>query len=166
MACPFCATGQGGLTRNLSTAEIVEQVRTAARSAAAGRLGSDGTGTGGPAGRLSNVVFMGMGEPLANVGPRPSTRRAPVDRAGPGRLRPLPPLDHRVDGRARAGDRVASPTAELDVTLAVSLHAPDDELRNTLVPVNTRWNVCARCWPRPTSYAATAPVAGTRSSTP
>src|SRR3954466_6662524 len=59
MACPFCATGQGGLTRNLSTAEIVDQVRAAARVAASGDLG------GGP-GRLSNVVFMGMGEPLAN----------------------------------------------------------------------------------------------------
>jgi 23S rRNA (adenine2503-C2)-methyltransferase len=59
MACPFCATGQGGLTRNLSTAEIVEQVTAAARAAARGEL------TGGP-GRLSNVVFMGMGEPLAN----------------------------------------------------------------------------------------------------
>jgi 23S rRNA (adenine2503-C2)-methyltransferase len=54
MACPFCATGQGGLTRNLSTAEIVDQVRAAAQVAARGGLG------GGP-GRLSNVVFMGMG---------------------------------------------------------------------------------------------------------
>ena len=59
MACPFCATGQMGLTRNLSTAEIVEQVRVAARSLAAGEV------PGGPT-RLSNVVFMGMGEPLAN----------------------------------------------------------------------------------------------------
>src|SRR6201994_2351379 len=56
MACPFCATGQGGLTRNLSTAEIVEQVRSAAAHLA---LAGD---------RLSNVVFMGMGEPLANYG--------------------------------------------------------------------------------------------------
>src|SRR4029077_13018840 len=55
MACPFCATGQGGLDRNLSTAEIVEQVRTAAASL------RDDFGD-----RLSNVVFMGMGEPLAN----------------------------------------------------------------------------------------------------
>ena len=55
MACPFCATGQGGLTRNLSTAEIVEQVRSAALA-----LREDW------ADRLSNVVFMGMGEPLAN----------------------------------------------------------------------------------------------------
>ena len=58
MACPFCATGQGGLQRNLSTAEIVEQVVAAAAMAARGDLGA-------PA-RLSNVVFMGMGEPLAN----------------------------------------------------------------------------------------------------
>src|SRR6202000_1460652 len=59
MNCPFCATGQAGLTRNLSTAEIVEQVVAAARALDAGLP------TGGPA-RVSNVVFMGMGEPLAN----------------------------------------------------------------------------------------------------
>ena len=58
MACPFCATGQGGLQRNLSTGEIVEQVRLAARAARDGAMGEPG--------RLSNVVFMGMGEPLAN----------------------------------------------------------------------------------------------------
>src|SRR4051812_28989532 len=55
MACPFCATGQGGLTRNMSTAEILEQVRAAAA------VMRDTHG-----GRLSNIVFMGMGEPLAN----------------------------------------------------------------------------------------------------
>jgi 23S rRNA (adenine2503-C2)-methyltransferase len=59
MACPFCATGQGGLQRNMSTAEIVHQVVVAARAMASGEV------AGGP-GRLSNVVFMGMGEPLAN----------------------------------------------------------------------------------------------------
>jgi 23S rRNA (adenine2503-C2)-methyltransferase len=59
LACAFCATGQLGLTRNLSTGEIVEQVRFAARALADGEL------PGGPT-RLSNVVFMGMGEPLAN----------------------------------------------------------------------------------------------------
>lgn len=56
MACPFCATGQGGLTRNLSAAEILEQVRDAAASLRDGQL------PGGP-GRLSNIVFMGMGSP-------------------------------------------------------------------------------------------------------
>ncbi|MDD9204952.1 radical SAM protein, partial [Georgenia sp. 10Sc9-8] len=59
MACPFCATGQMGLTRNLTTAEIVEQVRLAARACRDGEL------PGGPT-RLTNIVFMGMGEPLAN----------------------------------------------------------------------------------------------------
>ena len=59
MGCPFCATGQAGLTRNLSAGEIVEQVVAAARVLASGGAGA------GPC-RLSNVVFMGMGEPLAN----------------------------------------------------------------------------------------------------
>ena len=59
MACPFCATGQGGLQRNMSTAEIVEQVRRRRPLAGARR------GAGWP-GRVSNVVFMGMGEPMAN----------------------------------------------------------------------------------------------------
>jgi 23S rRNA (adenine2503-C2)-methyltransferase len=61
MACPFCATGQAGLTRNLSAAEIVTQVFAGARAMASGAV------PGGP-GRVSNVVFMGMGEPLANYG--------------------------------------------------------------------------------------------------
>ena len=59
MACPFCATGQMGLTRNLSTGEIIEQVRRAARACREGELGGDPV-------RLSNVVFMGMGEPMVN----------------------------------------------------------------------------------------------------
>src|SRR5690606_18857742 len=59
MGCPFCATGQAGLTRNLSTAEIVEQVVAGARALARGEVP-------GGSGRVSNVVFMGMGEPLAN----------------------------------------------------------------------------------------------------
>src|SRR3990170_1332056 len=59
MACPFCATGQGGLQRNMSAAEIVEQVVVGARALARGEV------AGGP-GRVSNVVFMGMGEPMAN----------------------------------------------------------------------------------------------------
>ena len=81
MACPFCATGQGGLQRNLSTGEIVEQVRQAAAAARDGALGE-------PA-RLSNVVFMGMGEPLANY-KRVVAARAPDHRAGAGRARASP----------------------------------------------------------------------------
>jgi len=113
------------------SAEIIEQVRLAARAARDGALG-------GP-GRLSNVVFMGMGEPLANyprvlaalrslTDPSPyglglSQRNITVSTVG------LVPAIHRLAGEGLA------------VTLAVSLHAPDDELRDTLVPVNTRWKV-------------------------
>jgi 23S rRNA (adenine2503-C2)-methyltransferase len=124
MACPFCATGQGGLTRNLSTAEIVEQVRAAAVAL------RDDWGD-----RLSNVVFMGMGEPLANyarvlaavrgitAGFGISARSVTVSTVG------LAPAIRKL-----ADER-------LGVTLALSLHAPDDELRDTLVPVNTRWKI-------------------------
>lgn len=132
MACPFCATGQLGLTRNLSTAEIVEQVRSAAASLAAGEV------PGGPT-RLSNIVFMGMGEPLANyktvletvrrlVAPVPdglgmSARNVTVSTVG------LVPAMRKLAGEG------------IPVTLALSLHAPDDELRSELVPVNSRWSV-------------------------
>jgi 23S rRNA (adenine2503-C2)-methyltransferase len=132
MACPFCATGQGGLQRNLSTAEILAQVIDAAR-----RL-RDGEVPGGP-GRINNIVFMGMGEPMANytavlravrgiVGPAPeglgiSARGVTVSTVG------LVPQIQRLTEEG------------LPVTLAVSLHAPDDELRDTLCPINTRWPV-------------------------
>jgi len=124
MACPFCATGQGGLTRNLSTAEILEQVRAAAVTL------RDEWGD-----RLSNVVFMGMGEPLANyarvlaavrgitAGFGVSARSVTVSTVG------LAPAIRKL-----ADER-------LGVTLALSLHAADDELRDTLVPVNNRWKV-------------------------
>ncbi len=132
MACPFCATGQGGLQRNMSTAEIVDQVVDAAGAMARGDV------AGGP-GRLSNVVFMGMGEPMANykavigavrrmVAPTPdglgmSARNIVVSTVG---------LVPRMKQLATEG---------IPVTLALSLHAPDDELRNELVPINTRWSV-------------------------
>ncbi len=132
MACPFCATGQGGLTRNLSTAEIVEQVFAAARTAARGEIG-DG------AGRLSNVVFMGMGEPLANYRHLAAALHRLVE-PPPGGFG----LSRRSITVSTVGlvPAIAKLTDEgLAVTLAVSLHAPDDELRDTLVPVNTRWKV-------------------------
>jgi 23S rRNA (adenine2503-C2)-methyltransferase len=132
MACPFCATGQGGLTRNLSTAEIVDQVRVAARVAAEG-------GLGGRPGRLSNVVFMGMGEPLANFNRVLATLRRLIDPRPSGFGLSRRSITVSTVGLVPAIDRLAD--AELDVTLAVSLHAPDDELRDTLVPVNTRWKV-------------------------
>src|SRR3954468_17652488 len=132
MACPFCATGQGGLQRNMSTAEIVEQVVAGARALSGGEVP-------GGAGRVSNIVFMGMGEPMANykavigavrrmVEPAPdglgiSARGITVSTVG---------LVPRINQLAEEG---------IPVTLALSLHAPDDELRNELVPINNRWSV-------------------------
>jgi 23S rRNA (adenine2503-C2)-methyltransferase len=132
MACPFCATGQGGLQRNMSTAEIVEQVVAGARSLARGEV------PGGP-GRVSNVVFMGMGEPMANYN------------AVIGAVRRL--TDPTPDGLGMSARGITVSTVGLvprmkqladegiPVTLALSLHAPDDELRNELVPINTRFSV-------------------------
>ncbi len=132
MACPFCATGQGGLQRNMSTGEIIEQVLAGARSLARGDV------PGGP-GRVSNVVFMGMGEPMANYKSVIDSVRRMTD--------PTP------DGLGMSARGVTVSTVGLvprmlqlaeegiPVTLALSLHAPDDELRNELVPINTRWSV-------------------------
>ena len=132
MACPFCATGQGGLQRNMSTAEIVEQVMVGARTMQRGEV------PGGP-GRVSTVVFMGMGEPLANY------------KAVMGAVRRL--TDPAPDGLGMSARGITVSTVGLaprilqladegiPVTLALSLHAPDDELRNEIVPVNTRWSV-------------------------
>ncbi|MFL6135860.1 MAG: 23S rRNA (adenine(2503)-C(2))-methyltransferase RlmN, partial [Nocardioidaceae bacterium] len=132
MACPFCATGQGGLQRNMSTAEIVEQVVAAARTLSRGEV------PGGP-GRVSNVVFMGMGEPMANY------------KAVMGAVRRL--TDKTPDGLGMSARGITVSTVGLvprinqlaeegvPVTLALSLHAPDDELRNELVPINTRFSV-------------------------
>ena len=121
MACGFCATGQAGFDRHLTTGEIVEQVVHAARQAR-----TDGR-------RLGNVVFMGMGEPLANY-----------DRVWPAveRLHDAVGLSARhltlstvgvVPGiRRLAGE-------DLPVNLAVSLHAANDTLRDELVPLNRRY---------------------------
>ena len=128
MACPFCATGQGGLTRNLSTAEILEQVRAAAVTL------RDEFGD-----RLSNVVFMGMGEPLANYNRVLAAVR---------RITAASPEGFGISARSVTVSTVGLAPAirkladeHLGVTLALSLHTPDDELRDTLVPVNNRWKV-------------------------
>jgi 23S rRNA (adenine2503-C2)-methyltransferase len=132
MACPFCATGQGGLQRNLSTAEIVEQVVAAARACARGEL------PGGPA-RLSNVVFMGMGEPLANFPRLTGALHRLIAPVPSGLGLSQRSITVSTVGVAPAIGRLAD--EQFKVTLAVSLHAPDDELRDTLVPVNTRWPI-------------------------
>ena len=132
MNCPFCATGQAGLTRNLSAGEITEQIVAAARACARGEL------PGGPT-RLSNIVFMGMGEPLANYNA--------VVRSIKNITAPNP------DGLGISARSVTLSTVGLvpgiekfteegiNATLAVSLHTPDDELRDTLVPINERYKV-------------------------
>ncbi|MCZ9328377.1 23S rRNA (adenine(2503)-C(2))-methyltransferase RlmN [Nocardia farcinica] len=132
MACPFCATGQGGLNRNLSTAEIVDQVRAAAAAL------RDGAVAGGP-GRLSNIVFMGMGEPLANYKRVVAAVRRITAPAPDGLGISQRNVVVSTVGLAPAIRKLAD--EGLSVTLAVSLHTPDDELRDTLVPVNNRWPV-------------------------
>jgi 23S rRNA (adenine2503-C2)-methyltransferase len=134
MNCPFCATGQAGLTRNMSAAEIVDQVVQANRAIADGELpGVDGDR------RVTNIVFMGMGEPLANyarlmssvrtmLAPQPnglgmSARHVTVSTVG------LVPSIHKLAAEG------------LQLTFALSLHAPDDELRDVMIPVNSRWKV-------------------------
>jgi 23S rRNA (adenine2503-C2)-methyltransferase len=139
MGCPFCATGQVGFRRQLGLGEVLRQVTVAQRllSGAAVAAGDPGAGEdlGSPLpadvpDHVTNVVFMGMGEPLANLdvtldavrwlhGPFGlSARSITVSTVGlvPG-IRRLQALD-------------------LPITLAVSLHAPDDALRDDLVPVN------------------------------
>jgi 23S rRNA (adenine2503-C2)-methyltransferase len=128
MACPFCATGQGGLTRNLSAAEILEQVRVAAATM---RDEHDR--------RLSNIVFMGMGEPLANYNRVLTTVRRIIAPAPRGFGISARSVTVSTVGLAPAIRKLAD--ERLGVTLALSLHAPDDELRDTLVPVNNRWKV-------------------------
>jgi 23S rRNA (adenine2503-C2)-methyltransferase len=132
LACAFCATGSLGLTRNLSVGEICEQVRAAAAMLAAGEL------PGGPT-RLSNVVFMGMGEPLANYARVMSVVRTLVAPAPTGFGLSARNVTVSTVGLVPAMDKLAE--EGIPVTLALSLHAPDDELRSELVPVNTRWSV-------------------------
>jgi 23S rRNA (adenine2503-C2)-methyltransferase len=160
MACSFCATGQAGFSRQLTVGEIVEQVIRARRAAAGEERGPQDPGTGtrsggrqgggagapgagegrgpqDPGARSNNIVFMGMGEPLANYGPMwaaverlhgdvgISARHITVSTVGivPGILR-------------LAGEH-------LPVNLAVSLHAANDELRDRLVPINRRYSLDA-----------------------
>jgi 23S rRNA (adenine2503-C2)-methyltransferase len=128
MGCPFCATGQLGLTRNLSTGEIVDQVVFLAATAAA-RMDR----------RLSHVVFMGMGEPLANYARVVDSVRRLVAPPPEGLGMSQRHLTISTVGLVPAMRRLAE--EDLSVTLALSLHAPDDDLRDELVPVNQRWKI-------------------------
>jgi 23S rRNA (adenine2503-C2)-methyltransferase len=119
MACSFCATGQAGFERHLSVGEIVEQVMRA-RQVSAPR-------------RVSNVVFMGMGEPLANYDATWSAiERLHTDVGLSARH-----LTVSTVGLVPGIRRLA--TEALPVNLAVSLHVADDERRDQLVPINRRY---------------------------
>ncbi len=119
MACQFCATGQAGFRRHLTQGEIVEQVAVAMREARPRRL--------------SNVVFMGMGEPLANY---ERVWGAVVRLHGDMGLSARH-LTVSTVGLVPGIRRLATET--LPVNLAVSLHAANDELRDELVPINRRY---------------------------
>jgi 23S rRNA (adenine2503-C2)-methyltransferase len=121
MACGFCATGQAGFERHLTIGEIVEQVvRAAAHARTLAR-------------RLSNVVFMGMGEPLANY----DRTWAAVERIHTDLGLSARHLTLSTVGIVPGIDRLAG--EPLPVNLAVSLHAANDALRNELVPINRRY---------------------------
>lgn len=196
MNCPFCATGQNGLTRNMSTAEIVDQIVQANRVISAGELdsptaaelaeetdhaglgeeadddaetsaaqGSDsqispvkqgqtarqgqsarqehserqGASSGSGAGRqrVSNIVFMGMGEPLANYKRVMNAVRRMVNPAPEGLGMSARGITLSTVGLVPAIKKLAD--ENLPITFALSLHAPDDELRDEMIPVNSRW---------------------------
>jgi 23S rRNA (adenine2503-C2)-methyltransferase len=125
VGCPFCATGELGFTRDLETAEILDQVRHAAR-----RLARDDR-------RLTNVVFMGMGEPLLNLDRVLAAVQALADpeRFGLGARHVTVSTSGVVPGIRRLT------ALGSQFTLAISLHAARDALRDVLVPLNRRWPV-------------------------
>ena len=125
LECAFCATGRQGFNRNLTVAEIIGQLWWANRALGATPRGER---------VVSNVVMMGMGEPLANFDNVVSAMKIMLDDHGYGLSRRRVTLS--TSGMVPAIDRLA---AQLPVALAVSLHAPDDELRDRLVPINRKY---------------------------
>ncbi|WP_026556297.1 23S rRNA (adenine(2503)-C(2))-methyltransferase RlmN [Arthrobacter sp. 35W] len=139
MNCPFCATGQAGLTRNMSAAEILDQIVQANRVIAEGGLGGKRKDGGHDAERVTNIVFMGMGEPLANYKRVMTAVHRMVDEAPEGLGMSARNITVSTVGLVPAINKLAD--ENLPFTFALSLHAPDDELRDELIPVNSRWKV-------------------------
>lgn len=139
MNCPFCATGQAGLTRNMSAAEIVDQVVAANRAIARGELLGSKRKPGEDPERVTNIVFMGMGEPLANYNRLMSAVRTMVAEQPNGLGMSARHITVSTVGLVPAIKKLAE--ENLMVTFALSLHAPDDELRDELIPVNSKWKV-------------------------
>jgi 23S rRNA (adenine2503-C2)-methyltransferase len=137
MNCPFCATGQAGLTRNMSTAEIIAQIVAANKAIANGELGGKKTGNGEE--RVGNIVFMGMGEPMANYARVMKAVRTMVAEQPNGLGMSARNITVSTVGLVPAIKKLAD--EHIPVTFALSLHAPDDQLRDELIPVNSRWKV-------------------------
>ncbi|RZU62985.1 23S rRNA (adenine(2503)-C(2))-methyltransferase RlmN [Zhihengliuella halotolerans] len=137
MNCPFCATGQNGLTRNMSAAEILDQIVQANRVIAEGGLKGSGREGVHDAERVTNIVFMGMGEPLANYKRVMSAVHRMIDEAPEGLGMSARGITVSTVGLVPAINKLAE--ENIPITFALSLHAPDDELRDDLIPVNSRW---------------------------
>ena len=136
--CRFCSTGKQGFSRNLTTAEIIGQLRMAEfalRASLLGEAGGRATGGDGKGERVvTNVVMMGMGEPLLNYDAVVPAMRLMLDDNAYGLSRRRVTLS--TSGVVPMMDRLG---AELPVALAVSLHAPNDALRDELVPLNRKY---------------------------
>ncbi len=139
MNCPFCATGQAGLTRNMSAAEIVDQIVQANKAIANGELGGKRKENSEGPERVSNIVFMGMGEPLANYNKLMTAIRTMLEPQPDGLGMSARNITVSTVGLVPAIKKLSE--EKLPVTFALSLHAPDDELRDELIPVNSRWKV-------------------------
>jgi len=143
MDCAFCSTGAQGFNRNLGAAEIAGQVWLARKELGAGPTAAERV--------ISNVVFMGMGEPLANYRAVVPAMKIMLDDYGFELSRRRVTLS--TSGLVPMIDRLAQ---ECNVALAVSMHAPNDALRDELVPINRRHPIkelLASCW----AYAARYP---------
>lgn len=125
MDCSFCSTGKQGFNRNMTTAEIIAQVWFAAKA-----LGGDFQNER----VISNIVFMGMGEPMANYQPVVTAIRILLDDFGFGLSKRRVTVS--TSGLVPFIDRLRE---DVDVALAISLHAPNDELRDELVPINRKY---------------------------
>ncbi|MFX1762317.1 23S rRNA (adenine(2503)-C(2))-methyltransferase RlmN [Paraburkholderia sp. A1RI-2L] len=136
--CRFCSTGKQGFSRNLTTAEIIGQLRMAEfalRASLLGEAGGRATGGEGKGERvITNVVMMGMGEPLLNYDAVVPAMRLMLDDNAYGLSRRRVTLS--TSGVVPMMDRLG---ADLPVALAVSLHAPNDALRDELVPLNRKY---------------------------
>ena len=131
LECAFCATGRQGFNRNLTAAEIIGQLWWANHC-----LAEDARAAGEASGRISNVVLMGMGEPLANFDNVVRSLRLMLDDHAYGLSRRRVTVS--TAGLVSAIDRLGE---ACPVSLAVSLHAPNDALRDRLVPINRKWPI-------------------------